>query len=149
MVLPGLIIWGGSYPIKDEIRLSRLHREIAEVQPSVESLRRDGEELRKVSQEISSVAELVERRGEILQILDELSRIVPGSAYLSNLRYRNRAVELQGSAKSASNLVPILERSPLFEDVGFNAPSTRRRDDRESFSLKAELERAEKNAGSP
>jgi Tfp pilus assembly protein PilN len=149
LLLLGLVIWGGSYPIKDEIRLSRLQREVANIQPSVESLRRDEEELRKISQEISSVAELVERRGEMLQILDELSRIVPSSAYISNLQYRNRTVELQGSAVGASNLVPVLERSPLFRDVGFNAPSTRRQNDRESFSLKAELERAEKNRGGP
>lgn len=149
LLLLALIVWGASYPIKDEIRLRRVQKEMEKIKPSVESLQREKEGLRKVDQEISSITGLVERRGEILQILDELSRIVPNSAYFSNLQYRNQALELQGSAESASNLVPILERSPLFKDVGFNAPSTRRRDDRETFSLKAGLERAGKGAGSP
>jgi Tfp pilus assembly protein PilN len=148
LLLFALIVWGASYPIRDEIRLHQVQKEIEKIKPSVESLKHEEEELRKVNQEISSITELVERRGEVLQILDELSRIVPNNAYFSNLQYRNRALELQGSAESASNLVPILERSPLFKDVRFNAPSTRRRDDRETFSLKAELERAGKNEGS-
>ena len=49
--------------------------------------------------------------------------------------------QIQGNAESASALIPLLERSPLFENVGFNAPSNRGRDNRETFSLKAELEK--------
>ena len=67
---------------------------------------------------------------------------MPNSAYLSSLRYRDGSIELQGNAENASNLVPILERSPLFKNVGFNAPSNRGRDNRETFSLKAEVETA-------
>jgi hypothetical protein len=39
-----------------------------------------------------------------------------------------------------------MERSPVFENVGFNAPSNRGRDNRETFSLKAELEKAKAKA---
>jgi len=59
---------------------------------------------------------------------------------------------MQGSAENASGLIPLLERSPVFENVGFNAPSNRGRDNRETFSLKADFEqtkvKAEK-AGKP
>jgi hypothetical protein len=49
---------------------------------------------------------------------------------------------LQGNAENASALIPVLERSPVFENVGFNAPSNRGRDNRETFSLKADLEKS-------
>ncbi|MCZ6625075.1 MAG: PilN domain-containing protein [Deltaproteobacteria bacterium] len=140
LLLIVLLVWGGSYPLKDEIRLRRLQKEVEKIGPSVESLRREEEELKRLNKEISSVSGLHERSGEILRILDELSRIVPKSAYLSNLRYREGQIELRGSAENTSNLVPILERSPLFKNVRFNAPSTRRRDERETFSIKADLE---------
>ena len=39
-----------------------------------------------------------------------------------------------------------LERSPLFENVAFNAPSNRGRDNRETFSLKADLEKLKEAA---
>jgi hypothetical protein len=38
-------------------------------------------------------------------------------------------------------LIPLLERSPVFENVAFIAPSNRGRDNRETFSLKAEVEK--------
>jgi len=149
LLLIGLIVWGGSYPIRDEIRLRQLQRENRKLEPSVQALRREEEELHKLHKEMSFFSGFAERRGEIFLVLDELSRVLPNSAYLSNLRYRAGAVELQGSAESASNLVPLLERSPLFKNVGFNAPSNRGRDNRETFSLKAEIERPQGKLTSP
>ncbi|HEY7219717.1 MAG TPA: PilN domain-containing protein, partial [Candidatus Binatia bacterium] len=67
------------------------------------------------------------------------------SAYISNLRYRAGLLEVQGNAENASTLIPLLERSALFENVAFNAPSNRGRDNRETFSLKADLEKAKLN----
>jgi type IV pilus assembly protein PilN len=141
LLLIGLLVWGGSYLLKDEIRVRQLQKEVEKVEPLVKALRVQEDELSRVRKEISFLSGMRDRRGEILSILDELSRIVPKGVYLSNLRYRDGTVELQGSAENASNLVPLLERSQLFENVVFNAPSNRGRDNRETFSLKAEVER--------
>ncbi|MFQ5850847.1 MAG: PilN domain-containing protein [Candidatus Binatia bacterium] len=149
LLLIGLIVWGVSYPVRDEIRLRQLKREIGKLQPSVESLRREEEELNQQRKQISLLSGVRERKGEILHLLNELSRIVPNSAYLSHLRYRDGTIELRGSAENASNLVPLLERSRLFKNVGFNAPSNRGRDNRETFSLRAEIERPEEKAAKP
>ena len=149
LLLIGLIVWGGSYPVKDEIRLRQLQKENQKLAPSVETLRREDDQLNRLRKEVALLSGLKQRRGEVLRVLDELSRVVPNNAYLSNLRYREGTVELQGSAESASNLVPLLERSPLFENVNFTAPSSRGRDNRESFSLKAEIERPKGNLGKP
>jgi Tfp pilus assembly protein PilN len=75
-----------------------------------------------------------------------LSKVVPNNTYFSNLRYRAGAIEVQGSAENASTLIPLLERSALFEKVNFNAPSNRGRDNRETFSLKADLEKLKEPA---
>ena len=149
LLLIGLIVWGGSYPVKDEIRLRQLQRENQKLAPSVESLRREDTELNRLRKEIAFFSDLKERRGVVIRILDELSRIVPNNAYVSNLRFHEGTVELQGSAESASGLVPLLERSAVFENVTFNAPSSRGRDNRETFSLKAEIERPKGNAAKP
>jgi general secretion pathway protein L len=106
----------------------------------VAALRREEEALKKARTEQLFFMALDQRRGEVLRIMDELTKVVPATAYLSNLRYRGGSVEVQGSAENASGLIPLLERSPVFENVGFNAPSNRGRDNRETFSLRAELE---------
>jgi len=136
-----LIVWGVSFPVKDELRLRQLQSENQKLEPSVEVLRREENQLQQLRKEATYLNDFEQRRGEVLKILDELSKIVPTNAYFSNLRYRTGVLEIQGSAENASTLIPLLERSALFEHVNFNAPSNRGRDNRETFSLKADLEK--------
>ncbi len=144
-----LIAWGVSYPIKDELRLRQLQAENKKLAPSVEALRREEAELQKARKEVKALVDIEQRRGELLRILDELSKIVPANAYFSNLRYRAGILEVQGNAENASVLIPAMERSPHFENVGFNAPSNRGRDNRETFSLKADLEKPKEKTTKP
>lgn len=144
-----LIAWVLSYPIKDEMRLRQLQRENQKFEPAIEALRREENQLQQLNKEVSALADLQGRRGEVLRILDELSKVVPNNAHLSNLRYRSGVLEVQGNAESASALIPLLERSPVFENVAFNAPSNRGRDNRETFSLKADVEKFKESAKEP
>jgi general secretion pathway protein L len=148
LLVLALVAWGVSYPIRDEMRLRQLRAENQKLEPAIAALRRQEVELQNVRKEVNFVSSIEERKGEVLRVLDELSRILPTSAYLSNLRYHDRVLELQGNAENASALIPLLERSPVFENVGFNAPSNRGRDNRETFSLKADLEKP-KGAAKP
>jgi Tfp pilus assembly protein PilN len=140
-----LLAWAVSFPIKDELRLRQLQKENQKIEPAVAALRREDAQLQQLQKEVSYLNDLNRRRGEIVAVLDELSKIVPNSAYLSTLRYRAGVLEMQGSAENASALIPLLERSPLYENVGFNAPSNRGRDNRETFSLKADIEKPKNN----
>jgi Tfp pilus assembly protein PilN len=142
LLVLALIGWGASYPIRDELRLRQLKTENQKLEPAIAVLRREEDELQKVRKELDFLSALDQRKGEVLRVLDELTRVVPTNAYLSNLRYHDRVIELQGNAENASALIPVLERSPVFENVGFNAPSNRGRDNRETFSLKADLEKS-------
>ena len=149
VALLGALAWMLVYPIKDELRLRQLAREHQQLLPAVDALLHAEEQLQRARKEEDFFTDLDRRRGEVLRVLDELSRIVPNNAYFSNLRYKTGALEVQGSAENASSLIPLLERSPIFENVGFNAPSNRGRDNRETFSLKADFERVKDNAGKP
>ncbi len=145
----GLVGWAASFPIKDELRLRQLESENQKLEPSVQALRREDAQLQQLRKELDFLFDLEKRRGEVLRVLDELSRIVPTNVYLSNLRLRGNVLEAQGNAENASALIPLLERSPLFENVGFNAPSNRGRDNRETFSLKADLEKPKESTKEP
>jgi Tfp pilus assembly protein PilN len=136
-----LVLWAVSFPLKDELRLRQLQKENQRLEPAVQALRAEETQLQQLQKEVDYISELQRRRGEVLLVLDELSRILPTSAYVTNLRYRSGVLEIQGSAENASALIPLLERSPFFENVAFNAPSNRGRDNRETFSLKADIEK--------
>ncbi len=146
LLLIALLGWGASFPIKDELRLRQLQNENQKIEPAIKALRAEETQLEQLRKEAALLADLDQRRGEVLRVLDELSKVVPNSAYFSNLRYRAGSLEIQGNAENASALIPLLERSPLFENVGFNAPSNRGRDNRETFSLKADLEKPKPGA---
>lgn len=149
LLLISAVAWGVSYPVKDEIRLRQLQKENQKLAPVVEALRREETKLQRARKEGSFFADFDQRKGEVLRVMDELSKTVPTNAYLSNLRYRSGSLEIQGSAENASALIPLLERSPLFENVGFNAPSNRGRDNRETFSLKTDIEKPRQKAAQP
>ena len=146
LLLIALLGWGASFPIKDELRLRQLQNENQKIEPGIKALRAEETQLAQLRKESSLLANLDQRRGEVLRVLDELSKVVPNNAYFSNLRYRAGSLEIQGNAENASALIPLLERSPVFENVGFNAPSNRGRDNRETFSLKADLEKPKPGA---
>ena len=80
----------------------------------------------------------------VVEVLDELTRVVPDQAYLVQLQLRDQTVELHGFASTASDLIGVLEQSPLFNAPQFRAPVTQdRRSGAERFHISAELTASE------
>ncbi len=76
------------------------------------------------------------------QILRELTGLIPDNAYLSEYSFRERTVEITGLAPSASQLLPVLEASPLFAGVEFSAPIVAQGAGLERFRIRLRLESA-------
>jgi general secretion pathway protein L len=77
-----------------------------------------------------------------LNILRELTEIIPDDAWLTEFNYKDerREIRLSGYAVSASELLPILEQSDLFENVRFTSPiTTDRRFKKEQFRLEMQV----------
>jgi general secretion pathway protein L len=80
------------------------------------------------------------RRPMATDVLAELTRLVPDEAYLSQLVLQESQVELYGSAATASDLIGLLDQSPLFRAPQFRSPVTQDvDDDEERFHLSVEL----------
>ncbi|WP_119392173.1 PilN domain-containing protein [Taklimakanibacter lacteus] len=60
-----------------------------------------------------------------LAIWEELTRIIPDTAWVSGLSIEKRQVTIEGNARSPEELIPLLDGSPLFEAVSFTAPVTK------------------------
>ena len=109
-----LIIWGVSFPVKDELRLRQLQKENQKLEPAVQALRREENQLEQLRKEAAFFTNFDGRRGETLRILDELSKIVPTNAYFSNLRYRPGVIEVQGSADGVVGVAPSADVDHCF-----------------------------------
>jgi general secretion pathway protein L len=136
--------------------LKSLQRRIDQIASEVASVRRLGQETETLQKEIRLLRSLTGESPKRLPILKELTQLIPRDTYLTELRSDSEKVEVVGLAKSASDLIPILEASPTFRAVQFSSPITKRGTDQEMFTLRAELERegqspegAKKARGSP
>ncbi len=57
-----------------------------------------------------------------LAIMAELSRIIPKTAWVSEMRLQGTSVRLMGYAENAAILPELLEKSPLFANARFQSP---------------------------
>jgi len=80
----------------------------------IQSLRSQSETLEKRSQSIEG---LLHSRDMNLEILRELTAILPPDTYLTSYINRDGAIQIQGHSGSAYDLMPKLEKSPILKDV--------------------------------
>ncbi|WP_158284886.1 PilN domain-containing protein [Hoeflea marina] len=72
----------------------------------------------------------------IVSVWEQLTQVIPDSAYLTDLEVSQSDVRLTGFADSAAELLPALEAAPMFENVEFTAPVVNVPGrDREHFSM--------------
>ena len=78
---------------------------------------------------------------QILQILNELTMVVPDDTWVSNFEVRNREVHLHGQSVASASLISLIDASPLFNNVSFRSPVTQnRKNNTERFHISAELD---------
>jgi general secretion pathway protein L len=106
---------------------------------AVESVNRSVQEQRSRLKFLESAISSRARQADVLR---ELTGLIPDSAYLSEFSYRDRTVEITGLAPSASQLLPVLETSPLFVGVEFSAPIVAQGAGLERFKIRMRLEPA-------
>jgi general secretion pathway protein L len=141
------LTWGIGVFIQYRRELNAVNAEIKKKKPEVvvvEKLQRQKEELGK---EISELVKMKSGGVSKVEMLKELTQILPSTVWVWNLKCTGREVEISGFADSASDLISLLDKSPLFEKVEFLAPVTKEREraaagdkEKERFKIKMRLE---------
>jgi general secretion pathway protein L len=76
----------------------------------------------------------------VLELVSELTRILPDDTWITRLDFSGLEFQLQGQSKAAAALIPLIESSPLFQNARFRSPVTRiGRTDDERFHLSAAI----------
>lgn len=82
-------------------------------------------------------------RASVAAIVEEVARLLPDGAWLTDLEIDGNAISLIGFARSAPALIGLLDSSELFEDVEFGAPVVRApREDADRFIITLTAARA-------
>jgi Tfp pilus assembly protein PilN len=132
------IVYGGSIIVRDEMTRRALAREVEELEPQVAAIKKQEADVRRFQAQITTLTENQDRR--TVHFLKELTDKIPADAYLTTLRYRNNRVEMDGFATKSSELIQILENSPMFKNAQFTSPITQGQGGQERFSIVAEVE---------
>lgn len=83
-----------------------------------------------------------------LPILKEITELLPADAWLTSLTVDSKGMELTGQAAAANQLIPLLENSPLLQNVEFASPVTKGRE-KEQFRIRATLEKPAPQPAAP
>jgi general secretion pathway protein L len=92
------------------------------------------------SARIAAMQRLVRARLPVARIIEELTAIMPDTAWVADLRISDDTVEFTGFAKSAASLIPLLAKSPLFTEASLTSPVILDTvEDKERFSVRLRL----------
>ncbi len=131
-------------PAVHKQRLDQLEQEVAAARSDAQG----GLELRQQVERITKTSEFLTQKKLsgvlVLQILEEVSRILPDNTWLTRFDVNSSEIQLHGQSGSAAALIELLESSPLFRDARFRSPVVQvRQTDLEQFHLSVQLEAAE------
>ena len=141
------LAWGAGAIVRYRTELNSVNEEIRRRKPEVEAIAKLQKQKDECCKEISALEKI--RAGEIskMEVLEELTKILPDTVWIWNFKYSGKEIEISGFADSASNLIPLIDKSPLFEKVEFLAPVTKERlmkgtemKEYERFKIKARIE---------
>ncbi len=143
----------GAYVAKSVVQMNLRHQILTE---QVRELKREVlniEDLQHEAEGYDSFAEAIEsmrsKQRSKLIILEEITELLPMDCWLTefNLKGADKKVKLSGYADSASQLIPLLEESSLFENVKFTSPiTTDKKTNKEKFRLEMQISEEEKQA---
>jgi len=117
-------------------------------QSAAEIVAEDGLALRRDVKRLAAASEFLLRKKQsgvlVLQVLDEVTRVVPDNTWLTRVDVNGAEVQLQGQSSAAAALIELLEESPLFQNARFRSPVVQvPRTDLERFHLSIELQAAD------
>lgn len=129
----------------EERRLNEINHQIMIRKEEVKKVEKVRKEVDALSSEISTIEDFKAARPMAINIIKELTTILPKSAWLTRIRITETTVELEGYASSATELLPLLETSKYFVKAEFASPTFRdARLNSERFSIRTDIEGVKK-----
>ena len=135
-----LLIAAVSLPLWDKRQLIRtLEPQVQAATAQAEAVRRLQEEVELLQAGARFLVEKKQSRLLTLQILNEVTRILPDDTWVNRLEIKGSEVQLQGESTAVAALIPLIESSPILENARFRSPITQvARSDAERFHLSAD-----------
>ena len=141
MIVPYLVV-----PFElEKRRLREVDAQIVSRKGEIKKIEALKKEIGALSAEIEQIKDFKESRPMALNIMKELTTILPKTVWLTRTRITEETVEIEGYAGAATEILTKLEQSPLFKKVEFTSPTIRdAKMNLDRFVVKMEIEGFEK-----
>jgi Tfp pilus assembly protein PilN len=126
-------------PIENLFYARALDREIKRLGPRAEAVRRQEQQVDALTARAQALEGLRAESWRKLQILQELTRLLPNGTWVQEVHVGDGTVEIFGLSTQAADLVQPLENSPYFSQVEFTSPITRDAQNKEIFRMRMRL----------
>jgi general secretion pathway protein L len=127
--------WIGSEVVHQRLVHSRLDAEIQQLDAQVRAVEGLLSEVETLEGRVQLLEGLRRQGVPALDIIRELSDIIPETAWIREFSVLGDKVILDGYAESSSELIPLLDASPRMTDVTFLSAITKGRDGKEKFRI--------------
>jgi len=140
-----IVVLGLAYLVNGAIRerhaLSELTAKLHRVQTEAAKVEQLKGEVGTLARQIATLRTIDQEEIRKLDILRELVQILPKGVVLTLFSVEKREVKIGGTIPgSASDLISILEQSPVFENAQFTSPVAQRGAEGQEFQVKAIVE---------
>ncbi len=141
MIIPYLVV-----PLEiEKSRLRLIDSHIASRKGEIKKIEVLKKEIDTLSGEVSRIKDFKEARPMSLNIMKELTTLLPSTVWLTRTRITDETVEIEGYAGTATEILTKLEQSKLFKKVEFTSPTIRdARMNADRFVIKMGIEGFEK-----
>jgi Tfp pilus assembly protein PilN len=139
LIFLGLCVtWAGSGLIHERFLLYQVNRQLAALTPEAKQVEHQLEESRALAKQMENLRK-VSQSPDKLKILKDLTTLIPDNTWLFNLRVSKQTLDLSGMSRSASDLIPLLEKSGWLKKTEFASPIVTDANKLEHFKIKAEI----------
>ncbi len=116
---------------------------VASLQPGIKKIKQTIESTEKRNANVIAMQKLQRETISRFAIIEEVTRVLPDTAYVLNLSVVDTRVQLEGLANSPEKLIPSLESSSLFKNVVFGSAVFNLPGEAQShFAINMDLEQA-------
>lgn len=139
LTLLGLgLVWAGSALVHQRLLLYQVNSQIAALAPEAKQVEAQLEESRALAKQMGSLRK-VGQSPDKLRVLKDLTTLIPDNTWLFNLRLSKLTLDISGMSRSASDLIPLLEKSGWLKKTEFASPIVTDANKLEHFKIKAEI----------
>ena len=127
------------------IHIQRLSSELKDLEPTVQKVKQLQSEYTKMQGQVGYLVNIKENNPSIVEMLNILTQVIPDHTHVQRLSLEGGLLSIQGSSASASELIPVIDATGMFDDIRFAAPVTQSGGDGlERYSITAQIKRHKK-----